>query len=145
METLRAWVQEGRLDKDSLIYDHARSKWIEANKLPQILDCLQAPSNRTTPPPVASEHKDPNAQTTVSDPLTRAEVQVAAQIQIQRKGNAPNPQTRDRAEFQKMTISPLPMKTSPTSDHGNLKTPTILNRIMRIFLKPFAKQSGKGK
>lgn len=144
LDTLRAWAREGRIEKYNLIYDHTRLKWIEAARVPQIMEFFHASQGDK----VAAPRKDPLRETDVEDPLTRAERQVAAQIQMKKSSAILPPAAVAVAKAQqqaalsnKMKLRRELMRTDESADKkstGGLKPPTVLDRITRIFLKPFA-------
>ncbi len=143
LETLRAWAREGRIDHDNMIYDHTRLKWIEASKVPQIMDIFQ---KSAAPQPVAAPRRNPLRETDIEDPLTRAEKHVDAQIQIRKSSRILPPADavaaakHQAALSNKMKLQRELMRTDDPTDKKTTKPPTVLDRITRIFLNPFARK-----
>lgn len=139
LETLRAWVREGRVLSEDLIYDHSGMKWAPAAEFALIADLLAPPAAAAAP---AAGTKDPLAKTHYEDPLTRMERKVAAELQSSR-------QTAERSAAAKPTDSKLRLTRDLVRTDGAAgplpnKPPTVLERITRILISPFARRRDGG-
>ncbi len=151
IETLRAWLREGRVLPEDHIYDHARMKWVEASQLPQIMDLLRnngAIPKTETLIPNSDIIKDPMTRTDIEDPLTRVEKQVAANLKKAKTGGVSPAQKEIRAPISKLKLTPNMVRTdlpNATTTKGAIagqapKPPTVLDRITKIFLGPFVRK-----
>ena len=137
LDTLRAWAREGRIDHNSMIYDHTRLKWIQASQVPQIMDFF----HKATAPVPATPRRDPLRDTDIEDPLTRAEKHVDAQIQLRKSSRILPPAAVTAAKQQPALSNKMKLRRElmrdDNTDKKTTKPPTVLDRITRIFLNPF--------
>lgn len=146
LETLCAWAREGRIDAASFVYDHAALKWVEAPKLSQILDCFQNPPPKLVAPSLSKDStRDPNSQTTIADPLTRAEAQVATQILIQRKESGRIQSFHRHSNAQKASAASSSKIPSEADVQNNIQSPSLLKRIAQTLMNPFSKKDAEHK
>lgn len=146
LETLRAWAREGRVLAEDRIYDHAEMKWITAAEFVQISDLLPpaVPSAAAAPeatPDAGS--KDPLAKTHYEDALTRMERKVAAEIQSSRQP-AERPAATKPSDSKLRLTRDLVRTDGPAAGAGPNKPPTVLERITRILISPFARRRDGG-
>lgn len=140
METLRGWVREGRVLPEDQIYDHTGMKWVPASQMASLADLL-----REQPPavPFTAAADDPLAKTRYEDPLARMEREVATEIQASKKTTGR--QAAAKPPDFKMRLSRDLVRTDdqPPAPGPN-KPPTVLERITRILISPFARRRGDG-
>ena len=138
-ETLKAWAREGRIDPDNFIYDHNRLKWIEAAKLPQIMEFFQ--SGAAVPGPV---QKQAALGSAVPDP--RPANPVIAATEAAKLAETVHDQLKAQPSDLKMKIRREVLRAETSADGSNkesglIKPPSVLERISRIFVAPFAKKA----
>ena len=114
LETLRIWAREGRIERNNVIYDHTRLKWIEASRLPQIMDYFPPIGATLSTPPVI--HQNFLSKNVTGNSLTQAQKEFVAHP----KATAEN------------------IKESMDS----VRPPSIIARISQIFLTPFTRKKG---
>lgn len=137
LETLRGWVREGRVLPEDQIYDHAGMKWVPASQLAPIVDLLQEAAAAAPVP----EAPDSLSKTRYEDPLARMEREVATEIQASKKSTGR--QVAAKPPDSKMRLSRDLVRTDSPGAAPN-KPPTVLERITRILISPFARRRGNG-
>ncbi|MCC7519692.1 MAG: DUF4339 domain-containing protein [Verrucomicrobiae bacterium] len=136
LETLRAWIREGRVLPEDQVYDHAGLKWIPASQFEAIADLFQAVM---TASPAASAN--PLTKTHYEDPLSRMEQRVATEMQASKESAKRAPPAR--LEDSKPRLSRDLVRTDGAPAVPN-KPPTVLERITRILISPFARRRDNG-
>ncbi|MBI4027437.1 MAG: DUF4339 domain-containing protein [Verrucomicrobia bacterium] len=138
LETLRAWAREGRIEPENYIYDHTHLKWVEAAKLPQIMEFYQVTSK---PAPAAT----PVAAAPRSDAeagVVQAEKQVIAATETPKPAATATAAATPKIQSlsARLRIKKELSQSGATDGASPPRPPTVLERISRIFLAPFAKQ-----
>lgn len=143
LDTLKAWAREGRIERDNFIYDHTRLKWIEAVKVPQIMEFFQA-----APAPAAAVPSPAQKQNAMGPavPEPRHEKPAAFTVEAVKPAETVSDQLKSQSGGLKLKIQRELMRGEPSGDgarkeSGLIKPPSVLERISRIFVAPFAKKT----
>ena len=140
METLHGWVREGRVLPEDQIYDHVGMKWVTASQMASIAELLK---EQPSVAPVPAASVDPLAKTQYEDPLTRMEREVATEIQSSKKTTGRQATAKPPASMQRLSRE-LVRTDDPSPAAGPNKPPTVLERITRILISPFARRRSDG-
>jgi hypothetical protein len=138
LETLKAWVREGRVLAEDQIYDHAGMKWVPASQLAEIAELLQGMPARP-----ATGAVDPLAKTQYDDPLSRMEREVATDLQSPKKATGQQAAAKPLDPKARLSRDLVRTDGHAASAAPN-KPPTVLERITRILISPFARRRSNG-
>lgn len=147
METLRTWTREGRIKENDSIYDHTHLKWVEASRIPQIMDLFHSESaDFSRPSGTPAQAKEAPFKMEAEGASEQVGRESAAETTPAKAAAGPQLTPRPLSSSARLKIQQsLKQGEQTTGADGQaqpaaIRPPTVLDRISRIFLLPFTRK-----